>query len=76
MLLESRKALYALNASCVPPTTVLFTLFEQLMQHLSGDQRHHLIQLAAYYDHEIRNGGKAVWHLEAFVANFLYMYVS
>lgn len=73
-LFETRDKLYELNASCIPATVVLLTLFEELMEHLDADLQHALIHFAAHYDHEIRNGGKSVWHLEAFVANFLSIY--
>lgn len=69
-----RKQLYELIASCIPPTTILSALFEELMPHLNIDEQHKWIQLAASFDQELRRGGKPIFHLEAFVMKFLSLY--
>eukprot|EP00210_Caulerpa_lentillifera_P002993 g2858.t1 len=71
MILDTRKMLYELLASCIPPTEILMTIVEQIMPIVGTEYQHRLTELAAYYDQEIRNGGKAIFHLEAFVVNWM-----
>lgn len=71
MVLETRKILYDLLASCIPPTEILMTIVEEILPVVENEYQHKLIELAAHYDQEIRNGGKAIFHLEAFVVNWM-----
>ena len=34
------------------------------------------VELAAFYEHRLREGAKAVFHIEAFIAKFMAMYKS
>lgn len=70
-ILETRKILYDLLASCIPPTEILMTVVEEILPVVETEYQHRLIEIATHYDQEIRNGGKAIFHLEAFVVNWM-----
>jgi len=74
--LETRKRLYELNKCCIPPTIVLTSLFEELNDRLSESGKRQFVEVAAKYDHELRNGGKPIYHSEAFVVNFMSIYID
>ena len=68
---EMRKGLYELLASCIPPLTILSTFFDELLPRFTEDELHEFIRVTAHYDRELRNGGKYIFHLEAFVVEVM-----
>lgn len=65
----TRLTFYELLSHCIPATVIIKTLlFELLKLVRDATCAAAIVQAAALYDHRIRQGSKAVFHLEAFVA--------
>ncbi|CDO52941.1 similar to Saccharomyces cerevisiae YBR087W RFC5 Subunit of heteropentameric Replication factor C (RF-C) [Geotrichum candidum] len=70
-LLAIRSMLYDLIAHCIPPTVILKTLTFNLLSKVSNEIGPDLIEKSAFYDHRLRQGSKAIFHLEAMIANYM-----
>ncbi|KAI9826181.1 MAG: hypothetical protein M1819_007437 [Sarea resinae] len=70
-ILQVRAKLYDLLTHCIPPTTILKTLTFKLIPKIDDALKADVIRWSAYYEHRIRTGSKAIFHLEAFVAKFM-----
>ena len=44
------------------------------MNNCDGELKADVTQMAAYYEHRLQLGNKAIFHLEAFVAKFMCVY--
>ncbi|CAI0555820.1 unnamed protein product [Linum tenue] len=75
-LFEVRGKLYELLVNCIPPEILLKRLLFELLKKLDDDLKHDVCHWAAYYEHRMRLGQKAIFHLEAFVAKFMSIYKS
>lgn len=73
-LFQVRGKLYELLINCIPPEIVLKRLLLELMKKLDSELKHEVCHWAAYYEHRMRLGQKAIFHLEAFVAKFMSIY--
>lgn len=75
-LLTVRGKLYDLLAHCIPPDMVMEGLTRALLAKLKGEPlvQMELLHSAAQYEHRMRSGTKAIFHLEAFVAKFMAIY--
>ncbi|KAI7842216.1 hypothetical protein COHA_004129 [Chlorella ohadii] len=69
-----RGKLYELLVNCIPPEIVLRKLCLALMPKLDDELRHSTAQDAAFYEHRLQEGSKAIFHLEAFLARFMSNY--
>ncbi|XP_055334938.1 replication factor C subunit 3-like [Paramacrobiotus metropolitanus] len=74
-LMEIRGRLYELLVHCIPPTTILSGLAKELIKNCDNVLKCEVIHLAAEYEHRMQLGQKAVYHLEAFVAKFMAVYL-
>ena len=50
--------------------------FKELVKNCDGELKTQLIQYAAEYEHRLQKGNKAIYHLEAFVAKFMSIYME
>ncbi|GAB4857260.1 Subunit of heteropentameric Replication factor C (RF-C) [Ancistrocladus abbreviatus] len=73
-LFQVRGKLYELLTNCIPPEVVLKRLVSELLKKLDAELKHEVCHWAAYYEHRMRLGQKAIFHLEAFVAKFMSIY--
>lgn len=73
-LFQVRGKLYELLINCIPPEIVLKRLLLELMKKLDSELKHEVCHWAAYYEHRMQLGQKAIFHLEAFVAKFMSIY--
>ncbi|KAK2638337.1 hypothetical protein Ddye_026132 [Dipteronia dyeriana] len=73
-LFQVRGKLYELLTNCIPPEIVLKRLLYELLKRLDAELKHEICHWAAYYEHRMRLGQKAIFHLEAFVAKFMSIY--
>eukprot|EP00842_Homolaphlyctis_polyrhiza_P005840 jgi/Hompol1/6257/HPOL_002199-RA len=73
-LVEIRSNLYQLMANCIPPEVILKTLAFELLSMVDLDLKSQIITHAAEYEHRLRLGNKAIFHLEAFVAKAMSTY--
>lgn len=49
-------------------------LLAELILNCDGELKAEVTQMAAYYEHRLQLGSKAIFHLEAFVAKFMAVY--
>ncbi|KAG6737560.1 hypothetical protein POTOM_059088 [Populus tomentosa] len=73
-LFQVRGKLYELLINCIPPEIILKKLLSELLKKLDEELKHEVCHWAAYYEHRMRMGQKAIFHLEAFVAKFMSIY--
>lgn len=66
-----RGKLYELLVNCIPPEVILRKLSLELMRKLDDELKHSTAVHAAFYEHRLQEGSKAIFHLEAFVAKFM-----
>lgn len=69
-----RGKLYELLINCIPPVIILKRLLSELLKKLDAELKHEVCHWAAYYEHRMRLGQKAIFHIEAFVAKFMSIY--
>ena len=51
-------------------------LQKELSKNCDGELKTELCQIAAFYEHRLNKGNKAIYHLEAFVAKFMSVYMK
>lgn len=73
-LFQVRGKIYELLINCIPPEIVLKRLLFELLKKLDAELKHEVCHWAAYYEHRMRLGQKAIFHIEAFVAKFMSIY--
>ncbi|XP_068786187.1 replication factor C subunit 3 [Struthio camelus] len=73
-LLEVRGRLYELLTHCIPPEIIMKGLLSELLNNCDGQLKGEVAQMAAFYEHRLQLGSKAIYHLEAFVAKFMAIY--
>ncbi|KAJ1827422.1 Replication factor C (RF-C) subunit [Coemansia sp. RSA 2599] len=73
-LMGIRKQLYEVLTHCIPPTTVLKAVAAHLVQGVGDALKAEVVHHAAFYEHRMQSGQKAVVHLEAFLARFMSVY--
>lgn len=54
---------------------IFVTLQKELVKVCDGELKSELCQIAALYEHRLQKGNKAIYHLEAFVAKFMAVYL-
>nr|XP_043632878.1 replication factor C subunit 3 [Erigeron canadensis] len=75
-LFQVRGKLYELLVNCIPPEVILKRLLSELLKKLDDEVKLEVCHWAAYYEHRMRLGQKAIFHIEAFVAKFMSIYKS
>eukprot|EP00775_Hariotina_reticulata_P010486 gene10486-10645_t len=73
-LYQVRGKLYELLGNCIPPELILRTLLVELLKKLDDELKVEVAKQAAFYEHRLQEGQKAIFHLEAFVAKFMSIY--
>uniref|UniRef100_A0A672FEF9 Replication factor C subunit 3 n=1 Tax=Salarias fasciatus TaxID=181472 RepID=A0A672FEF9_SALFA len=73
-LLEVRARLYELLTHCIPPDIIMKGLVKELLSNCDGQLKTEVAHMAAYYEHRLQLGNKAIYHLEAFTAKFMAIY--
>lgn len=69
-----RERLYELLAQGVPPDMIFKGLVEVLVANVDWSLKARTVKLAAVYEHRMQQGSKHIFHLEAFVAQFMSVY--
>lgn len=59
-------------AGCAPPLSQ--GLVTELLSNCDGQLKTEVAHMAAYYEHRLQLGNKAIYHLEAFTAKFMAIY--
>jgi len=73
-LLSAREKLYELLINCIPADVIIKTLALELIKNLDDSLKHEVIESAAFYEHRIAMGSKDIFHLEAFLAQYMAIY--
>lgn len=73
-LLLIRGKLYELLSHCIPPTLILRGLMLALLDRVDATMKNAVVDVAAFFEHRIQIGSKAIIHLEAFCAKFMAIY--
>lgn len=73
-LLEVRARIYELLTHCIPPDVIIRGLLQELITNCDGQLKCEVVEAAAYYEHRLQLGQKAIYHLEAFIAKFMAIY--
>lgn len=66
-----RDRLYELLAQGIPADTIFKTLVENLVKKCDMTLKAKTVEFACVYEHRMQQGSKHIFHLEAFVANFM-----
>ena len=51
-------------------------LQKELVKNCDGELKTELCQIAAFYEHRLQKGNKAIYHMEAFVAKFMAIFMK
>lgn len=70
----AREKLYELLVNCIPASTILKHLVQELLKNLDDSLKLQVVEWAAFYEHRIALGSKEIFHLEAFVAKYMAIY--
>ncbi|CAN6651050.1 replication factor C subunit 5 [Trichomonascus vanleenenianus] len=70
-LVSARGIFYELISHCIPPTVIIKNLGFALMKRLPETLIPEIAQWTSFYDHRIRLGSKAIFHLEAYAARVM-----
>ncbi|KAJ2297999.1 Replication factor C (RF-C) subunit [Coemansia sp. RSA 2706] len=69
-----RKQLYEVLSHCIPPSTLFRVVAAQLIDGVAEQLKPEVARHAAFYEHRLQTGQKAIVHLEAFMAKFMSVY--
>lgn len=69
-----RERLYELLSQGVPPELIFKGLVENLVRNCDMSIKARTVAFAAVYEHRMQKGNKHIFHLEAFVAQFMAVY--
>jgi len=72
-LLKVRGKIYELLVKCIPSILIFHKLFTTILGKLDEHCKHKAIKAAAHFESRLNNGTRAIFHLEAFVANLMYI---
>ena len=73
-LYQVRMRLYELLVNAISPELILRKLTSELLLKLDSELKAEVCAYAAYFEHRLQLGQKAIIHLEAFVARFMAIY--
>ena len=73
-LINARALFYDLLSRCIPPELILRKLTTEVLALCDSRVKYSVAKWAAFYDHRLKTGNKPIFHLEAFVAKFMFVY--
>ncbi|KDQ57367.1 hypothetical protein JAAARDRAFT_35999 [Jaapia argillacea MUCL 33604] len=73
-VMDVRAKLYELLSHCIPPTVVLKTIADRIVQNVDEALKADIMHWAAIYEVRMRNGNKKIFHLEAWVVKVMSLY--
>ncbi|OXB38907.1 hypothetical protein LQV05_003971 [Cryptococcus neoformans] len=73
-LLDIRAKIYELLSHCIPPTVVMKTISERLVEKVDDTLKPQIVHWTAYYELRMRMGSKKIFHIEAFIAKIMTVY--
>ncbi|KIL67702.1 hypothetical protein M378DRAFT_159549 [Amanita muscaria Koide BX008] len=73
-IMEVRSKFYELLSHCIPPTVILKTVAERVVDKVDESLKADIMHWAAFYEVRMRNGNKKIFHLEAWVVKVMSLY--
>ncbi|PBK75864.1 P-loop containing nucleoside triphosphate hydrolase protein [Armillaria solidipes] len=73
-VMEVRQKLYELLSHCIPPTIILKTIAERVVDRVDEAIKADIMHWAAAYEVRMRIGNKKIYHLEAWVVKVMSIY--
>ncbi|KAK0204965.1 P-loop containing nucleoside triphosphate hydrolase protein [Desarmillaria ectypa] len=73
-VMEVRQKLYELLSHCIPPTVILKTIAERVVDRVDEAIKADIMHWAAIYEVRMRIGSKKIYHLEAWVVKVMSIY--
>ncbi|KAF8627060.1 hypothetical protein AX17_006400 [Amanita inopinata Kibby_2008] len=73
-VMEVRSKFYELLSHCIPPTIILKTVAERVVERVDESLKADIMHWAAFYECRMRNGNKKIYHLEAWVVKVMSLY--
>ncbi|KAF5359831.1 hypothetical protein D9756_003512 [Leucocoprinus leucothites] len=73
-VMEVRSKFYELLSHCIPPTVILKTVAERVVERVDESLRAEIMHWAAFYETRMRVGNKKIYHLEAWVVKVMSLY--
>lgn len=69
-----RSKFYELLAHCIPPTVILKTVADRVVENIDESLKADVMHWAAVYEVRMRVGSKKIFHLEAWVVKVMALY--
>ncbi|GLB40259.1 putative P-loop containing nucleoside triphosphate hydrolase protein [Lyophyllum shimeji] len=73
-VMEVRAKFYELLSHCIPPTVILKTVAERVVEKVDESLKADIMHWAAFYEVRMRLGSKKIYHLEAWVVKVMSLY--
>lgn len=73
-VMEVRAKFYELLSHCIPPTVILKTVAEKVVEKVDEALKADVMHWAAFYELRMRLGSKKIYHLEAWVVKVMCLY--
>ncbi|KAI3607646.1 dna replication factor c subunit [Moniliophthora roreri] len=73
-VMEVRQKFYELLSHCIPPTVILKTVADRVVEKVDEQIKADVIHWAAIYETRMRIGSKKIYHLEAWVIKVMSIY--
>ncbi|KAJ8519045.1 hypothetical protein ONZ45_g3958 [Pleurotus djamor] len=73
-VMEVRAKFYELLSHCIPPTVILKTVAERVVERVDEAIKADIMHWAAFYETRMRVGSKKIFHLEAWVVKVMSIY--
>lgn len=73
-ILDVRAKLYELISHCIPPSLIIKTLADRVVEQVDEALKADIMHWAAFYEHRMRQGSKKIFHLEAWVVKVMSLY--
>lgn len=73
---EIREMFYELLSHCIPSTAIIKSVLNFLLNKGKEKRWRNITSVAAKYEERAKNGGKEIFHLEAFCASVMCVYIE
>ncbi|KAE9402916.1 P-loop containing nucleoside triphosphate hydrolase protein [Gymnopus androsaceus JB14] len=73
-VMEVRQKFYELLSHCIPPTIILKTVADRVVERVDEAIKADVMHWAAVYEVRMRTGSKKIYHLEAWVVKVMSLY--
>ncbi|TFY73836.1 hypothetical protein EWM64_g10176 [Hericium alpestre] len=73
-VMDVRAKFYELLSHCIPPTVILKTVADRVVERVDEALKADIMHWAAIYENRMRLGNKKIYHLEAWVVKVMSLY--